>query len=69
MITNKSDIKRIVKFPEIFHTPCGKTSTSWRILTWSHCRRLLSVPNDDARNWYLHESSEQMWSYATLNRK
>ena len=55
-------------FPEIFHTPCGKNSTSWRILTWSHYRRLLSVPNDDARNWYLHESSEQMWSYATLNR-
>lgn len=48
-------------FPEIFHTPCG-------ILTWSHYRRLLSVINEDARNWYLKEASEQMWSYATLNR-
>lgn len=55
-------------FPEIFHTPCGKFSTPWRILTWSHYRRLLSVTNDDARNWYLREASEQMWSYATLNR-
>ena len=48
-------------FPEIFHTPCG-------ILTWSHYRRLLSVTNKDARDWYLHEAASQMWSYATLNR-
>jgi len=48
-------------FPEIFHTPCG-------ILTWSHYRRLLSVSNEAARNWYIKEASEQMWSYATLNR-
>lgn len=48
-------------FPEIFHTPCG-------ILTWSHYRRLLSVTNTEAREWYLHEASSQMWSYATLNR-
>lgn len=50
-----------VVFPEIFHTPCGN-------LTWSHYRRLLSVSNEAARNWYLKEASEQMWSYATLNR-
>ena len=48
-------------FPEIFHTPCG-------ILTWSHYRRLLSVTNPQAREWYAKEASEQMWSYATLNR-
>ena len=48
-------------FPEIFHTPCG-------ILTWSHYRRLLSVTNKDARDWYLREAASQMWSYATLNR-
>ena len=39
-----------VVFPEIFHTPCG-------ILTWSHYRRLLSVVNEDTRNWYLKEAS------------
>ncbi|MBQ0046751.1 MAG: DUF1016 family protein [Prevotellaceae bacterium] len=50
-----------VVFPEIFHTPCG-------ILSWSHYRRLLSVTNEVARNWYIKEASEQMWSYATLNR-
>lgn len=48
-------------FPEIFHTPCG-------ILTWSHYRRLLSVTNPQAREWYAKEASELMWSYATLNR-
>lgn len=48
-------------FPEKFPTP-------WGILTWSHYKRLLSVQNEDARNWYLKEASEQMWSYATLNR-
>ena len=48
-------------FPEIFSTP-------WRILTWSHYKRIMYLKNEDARNWYLREASEQMWSYATLNR-
>jgi len=48
-------------FPEIFATP-------WRILTWSHYKRIMQVPSAAARNWYLREASEQMWSYATLNR-
>ena len=48
-------------FPEIFATP-------WRILTWSHYKRLMQVPNADARAWYLKEAAEQMWSYRTLDR-
>ena len=48
-------------FPEIFSTP-------WRILTWSHYKRLMHVANPQARNWYANEAAEQMWSYATLNR-
>ncbi|WP_455758075.1 PDDEXK nuclease domain-containing protein [Alistipes putredinis] len=48
-------------FPEIFATP-------WRILTWSHYKRLLQVANADARTWYLKEAAEQMWSYRTLDR-
>lgn len=48
-------------FPEIFATP-------WRILTWSHYKRLLQVTNDKARIWYLKEAAEQMWSYRTLDR-
>lgn len=48
-------------FPEIFPTVCG-------ILTWSHYKRLLSVTNAQAREWYLKEATEQMWSYRTLDR-
>lgn len=48
-------------FPEIFATP-------WRILTWSHYKRLMQVSNANARTWYLKEVAEQMWSYRTLDR-
>ena len=48
-------------FPEIFSTP-------WRILSWSHYKRLLTVSNPEARTWYLKEAQEQMWSYRTLDR-
>lgn len=48
-------------FPEIFATP-------WRILSWSHYKRLIQVSNPKARAWYLKEAQEQMWSYRTLNR-
>lgn len=48
-------------FPQIFATP-------WRILSWSHYKRLMQVTNEQARNWYLKEASEEMWSYRTLNR-
>lgn len=48
-------------FPEIFATP-------WRILTWSHYKRLMQVSNANARTWYLKEAAEQMWSYRTLDR-
>ncbi|GHT40202.1 hypothetical protein AGMMS49965_08130 [Bacteroidia bacterium] len=48
-------------FSEIF-------PTAWGILTWSHYKRLLSVENKDAREWYLREAAEQMWNYRTLDR-
>ena len=48
-------------FPEIFATP-------WRILTWSHYKRLMQVSNANARAWYQKEAAEQMWSYRTLDR-
>lgn len=48
-------------FPEIFATP-------WRILSWSHYKRLMQVSKQEARDWYLKEAQEQMWSYRTLDR-
>lgn len=50
-----------ITFPQIL-------PTVWGILTWSHYKRLLSVSNQEARNWYLKEAQEQMWSYRTLDR-
>ena len=37
-------------------------------LSWSHYERLMRVTNDEEREWYLKEASEQMWSYRTLDR-
>lgn len=37
-------------------------------LTWTHCRMLLRVSDDNARYWYLQEAAREMWSVRTLNR-
>lgn len=37
-------------------------------LTWTHIRRLLSVTNPTARQWYLSHASKDMWSTTTLDR-
>lgn len=37
-------------------------------LSWSHYERLMRVQNQQARDWYLNEAAEQMWSYRTLDR-
>ena len=37
-------------------------------LNWSHIRRLLSVSNPEAREWYLKTAAEDMWSVKTLDR-
>ena len=37
-------------------------------LTWTHLRRILSVSNPQAQNWYLKTASENMWSTTELDR-
>ncbi len=37
-------------------------------LNWSHIRRILSVSNPEAREWYLKTAAEGMWSVKTLDR-
>ncbi len=39
-----------------------------RNLTWTHVRRIMSVANPKAREWYLKEASQEMWSTRTLDR-
>lgn len=51
------------------HVSIGQTlSAQLPRLSWSHYERLMRVDNLEARNWYLHEAEEQMWSYRTLDR-
>ncbi|MBP3731423.1 MAG: DUF1016 family protein [Mailhella sp.] len=52
-------------FPDIFHTPCGK---SLPFLSWSHYRLLIQVKDPVARAWYERETIEQTWSVRTLQR-
>ena len=42
-----------VNFP-IYHTLCDK-------LSWSHCRTLLKVQNNDIMKWYLSECVQENW--------
>lgn len=37
-------------------------------LTWSHFRRIMNEADPKAREWYMKEASEQMWSVRTLDR-
>ena len=53
-------------FPEIFHTPCGKSMITH--LSWSHFRTLLQVDDPVAREWYINECINQTWAVKTLQR-
>lgn len=45
-----------------YHTLCDK-------LSWSHCRTLLKVSGDAARDFYLHECVKENWSVRQLDRQ
>ncbi len=51
-------------FPEIFHAVSVKS----QILSWTHYRTLLRVTDKEAREWYLQEAINEMWSVRTLDR-
>lgn len=51
-------------FPEIFHSVSVKS----QILSWTHYRTLLRVTDKEARDWYLQEAINEMWSVRTLDR-
>lgn len=37
-------------------------------LSWSHYERLMRIKNDDERDWYMREATEENWSVRTLDR-
>lgn len=45
-----------------YHTLCDK-------LSWSHCRTLLKVSDETAREFYMSESIKENWSVRQLNRQ
>ena len=51
-------------FPEIFHAVSGKSV----LLSWTHYRSLLRVTDKAARDWYLCEATNEVWSARTLDR-
>ena len=51
-------------FPDIFHAVSGKS----QILSWTHYRSLLRVSDKNARDWYLQEAINEVWSARTLDR-
>lgn len=52
-------------FPDIFHAVSGKCRA---LLSWTQYRVLLQVEDQDAREWYAHETLSQAWSSRTLQR-
>lgn len=64
----KSNLYQFVQFykffPDIFHAVSGK----FQILSWTHYRNLLRVTDKNARDWYLNEAINEMWSVRTLDR-
>lgn len=38
-------------------------------LSWTHCRLLMKVENEQARDYYINEAIEQNWSTRTLERQ
>ena len=51
-------------FPNIFPTLSGQS----KLLTWSHYTLLLSILDDEAREWYADEAYREGWSVRTMQR-
>ena len=63
-----SNLYRFLNFYKYFPQIFDALRQNFQILTWTHYRILLQVPDKNARNWYEKEALEQTWSYRTLQR-
>ena len=52
-----------------FYLAYPKWDTVRPELTWSHYRRLISVENEQVRQWYMTEAADNMWSTRQLERQ
>ena len=62
----KSDAKKSQTVPAQFS---DKAIASIPKLNWSHLVRLLSVKNEDERNFYIIETAQNNWSTRELDRQ
>jgi predicted nuclease of restriction endonuclease-like (RecB) superfamily len=52
-----------------FYLTFGKFYTACRELSWSHCRLIMRVENEQARNFYIEEAAKGRWSVRQLERQ
>ena len=63
-----SNLYKFLQFSRLFPEILDAARLKSLSLTWSHYRSLLRVDNKGARDWYLKEAANQMWSTRTLDR-
>ena len=65
---DRSNLHRFVSFYRLFPEIVDSASRQSPLLSWTHYRALLQVPDKAARDWYAREAAEQTWSVRTLQR-
>ncbi len=63
-----STLYKFVRFYKAFPAILDSSSTKLHLLSWTHYRTLLRVTDKNARDWYLREATQEMWSVRTLDR-
>lgn len=58
-----------LRYMRLFYRSFPIRDTLRHELTWSHYRRLLSVENEQERQWYMNEAADSVWSTRQLDRQ
>lgn len=61
--------KRNLQYFRQFYLTFPKVNALRAELSWTHYRELMRVKDEQARQWYLKEATEQGWSYRALARQ
>jgi predicted nuclease of restriction endonuclease-like (RecB) superfamily len=64
----EKNLRRMVQFAEQFEDDNFVVTLS-RQLTWSHILVILPLKNSTARNYYIHQTSQQSWGVRELRRQ
>lgn len=65
---NQRNLYYYVRFYDYFPQILNAVSSKSPILSWTHYRCLLQVPDKEARDWYEKEALSETWSSRTLQR-